>query len=80
MPRDLLTDQPILTLLIQDRSRKFIPTIRKIESWRYYEIIDELRSLGVERQAAYDAAKWASRCRESGVQYTGLSDYILRIE
>lgn len=73
-------DRPILTLLIQDRSRKFAPTVRKIASWKYYEIIDELRSLGVSRQEAYDAAKWASRCREPGVQYTGLSDYILKIE
>ena len=36
-------------------------TRRKLESWRYWEIVGELQWLGVERFDAYDAAKWTIR-------------------
>ena len=51
-------------LTIRDKYRKFKPPY-KLESWKYYEIVDILRDLGVGREEAYAAAKWASNIRET---------------
>lgn len=29
-----------------------------LDTWRYWEIVGELRWMGTDRQMAYDAAKW----------------------
>ena len=36
---------------------------RIIAAYRYYSINDTLRTFGVDRQAAMDAAKWCSRAK-----------------
>lgn len=52
--------------------RKVLVTIRShnkqnrnktvtLESWKFWEIVDELRLLGIDRITVYDAAKWAGR-------------------
>ena len=64
------------TLIIQtpDQKRPIL-----IEAWKYYEIIDLLREHGVDRQQAYDAAKWAGRARDLSEKYTQIPHYILTI-
>ncbi len=36
----------------------------KVETYRYFSIVDILRTFGASRQDAYDAAKWAMRATE----------------
>lgn len=37
----------------------------KVETYRYFSIVDILRTFGASRQDAYDAAKWAGRGTET---------------
>lgn len=48
------------TLVIRDISGK---RIFRIEYWKYYEIVNELRSLGIDQDRAYDAGKWSMRAK-----------------
>ena len=63
-----------LTLRIKNQvtGKKFV-----IASWRYWEIVDYLRSEGLKRQESYDASLWATKAK-SGETYN-LGDYILVI-
>ena len=74
MPKN--DDQPerILNIYVTDQKKPI-----KIEAWKYYEIIDLLRERGVDRQQAYDAAKWAGRARDFGEKYTQIPHYILSL-
>ena len=56
-------DQPERKVLVTIRSS--IKRIRNstvtLESWKFWEIVEELRCFGADRITAYDAAKWAGR-------------------
>ena len=64
----------ILTIRLSDRIRGFC-----IEAWKYWEIIDELRSRGISKEQAYAAAEWAARTRTSGA-YTDIPGWILTVK
>ena len=49
-----------LTAIIRQEGKKPI----KIDSWRYYSIMDALRWMGVDRQKAEDTAKKCGRTHE----------------
>ena len=49
-----------------------------VESYRYFSIIDILRTFGAARQDAYDAAKWAGRATDEQVK-TVEPDIIMEI-
>lgn len=46
-------------VMIRSKAGKTKPV--KLETWRYWEIVGELRYMGVERFEAYDAARWCAR-------------------
>lgn len=54
----------ILTIR-RDKDRHTIP------AWRYYTIIDTLRTMGAERLAAQDEAKWAGRAPSGATREIG---------
>lgn len=70
---------PQLILTIKDKWKKFKAPI-KIEAWKYYEIVDILRSFGIGQVDSYEAAKWSAMARRNGETYTKLKDYILTIK
>lgn len=74
MPKNEPQTDRTLIIKVPDQKRSI-----RIEAWKYYEIIDLLRELGVDRQQAYDAAKWAGRARDLGEKYTQIPHYILTI-
>lgn len=74
MPKYIPPPELILSIQSPHRKKPY-----RIAAWKYYEIIDLLREQGVERQAAYDAAKWAGRTKESKATYTQIPEYILEI-
>lgn len=51
--------------------------IFRIASWRYWEIVDYLRTEGLEQQESYDASLWATKAK-SGETYN-VKNYILVI-
>ena len=74
MPRYDAHQERILNIYTPDQKKPI-----KIEAWKYYEIIDLLRERGVDRQQAYDAAKWAGRARDFCEKYTQIPHYILSL-
>ena len=46
----------------------------QIAAWKYYEIVEELYWLDVERQEAYDAAKWAMKAKPGDHMNIGILD------
>lgn len=50
----------------------------KVETYRYFSIVDILRTFGASRQDAYDAAKWAGRGTD-GMEKTVEPDIIMEI-
>lgn len=49
-----------LLLIVRDISgRKRL----QIASWKYYEIVDELRAFGIEQENSYEAGKWAAHAK-----------------
>lgn len=57
--------QPSLTLIVQDEREHKIR--KRIASWKYYEIVDILREIGLGQQECYDAAEWAAKMRAPGI-------------
>lgn len=59
----------------QTQERKVVVTIRSadkrkpvtLDTWRYWEIIGELRWRGADYPAATDAAKWAQRAKPGDI-------------
>jgi hypothetical protein len=57
------------------QERKVIVTIRSadkkkpvtLDTWRYWEIVGELRWMGVDYVQATDAAKWAQRAKPGDI-------------
>ena len=48
------------TLIIRDISgRKRL----QIASWKYYEVVDYLRAVGISQEESYVAGKWAARAK-----------------
>lgn len=43
----------------------------RLAAWRYYSILDTLRSMGVELRIAEDTAKWSARSKEPGEMQLG---------
>ena len=74
MPKNEQQSDRMLIIQAPDQKKPI-----KIEAWKYYEIIDLLRERGVDRQQAYDAAKWAGRARDFGEKYTQIPHYILSL-
>ena len=74
MPKYDAQPERILNIHTPDQKKPI-----RIEAWKYYEIVDELRCRGVDYQNACDAAKWAGRVRESNVKYTQIPHYILTV-
>ncbi len=74
MPKNEQRSDRMLIIQVPDQKKPI-----KIEAWKYYEIIDLLRERGVDRQQAYDAAKWAGRARDVNEKYTQIPRYILTI-
>ena len=56
----------------KEKERRVLVTIRSkrkpitLDTWRYWEIVGELRFLGVERFEAYEAARWCGRTAKPG--------------
>lgn len=53
------TPEPRLHAIIRQGRKK-----ESIETYKYFSIVDALRTFGASRQDAYDAAKWAMRATE----------------
>ena len=66
-------------LTIKDRYKNFKPAI-KIEAWKYWEVVDILRTNGVGREESYAAAKWASDNRSKGTCPINIPDLILMVQ
>ena len=41
---------------------------RQFRAWRYYGIVDALRSLGVDQERAYELGKWAQQARDGDTE------------
>ena len=56
----------------KEQERRVLVTIRSerkpitMDTWRYWEIVGELRFLGVERFEAYEAARWCGNKAKPG--------------
>lgn len=51
----------------------------RIEAWKYWEIVDLLKTRGVGQEEAYDAASWASGVKTKG-KYTDIPNMVLSVE
>lgn len=41
---------------------------RQFRAWRYYWIVDALRTLGVDQDRAYELGKWAQQARDGDTE------------
>lgn len=44
------------------------PGKRQFRAWRYYGIVDALRTLGVDQERAYELGKWAQQARDGDTE------------
>lgn len=65
--------EPVLYAVIRKEKRE-----ESCEAWKYYSVVNILRDMKAERQAAYDAAKWAGRAGDGDEKAVG--DITIRIE
>lgn len=70
--REAVQDPELFADITQGKRRE------SLKAWQYYSIIDILRDMKAERQAAYDAARWAGRARDGDEKAVG--DITIRIE
>lgn len=55
----------------------------RIESWKYWEILGELRWKGADRNQSYDNAKWCGRAdpgSEKTIKISGGPDILLKVK
>lgn len=52
----------VVTILSTDKRKPVV-----LETWRYWEIVGELRWMGVDYLAATDAAKWCQRAKPGDI-------------
>ena len=56
------------TLIIRDISgRKKL----QIASWKYYEVVDYLRAIGISQEESYLVGKWAARAKPGETMRSG---------
>ena len=68
------------------QERKVVVTIRSadkrkpvvLETWRYWEIVGELRWMGADYTQATDAAKWAQRAKPGDINRA--DDILMEVE
>jgi len=61
--KEPVQERKICVIIRSEDKRK--PVV--LETWRYWEIVGELRWMGADYMAATDAAKWAQRAKPGDI-------------